>query len=103
MMQILTLAEATEWVKENLYEADSFLFPLNAAVKKGLLVPIDGQRFAVREVVTDVCTWVVDSITKLSDEEMAEHGLWCRYRYHAHAENYAADYQGIKILHCGIS
>ena len=101
-MQILTLTEAKEWADKNLFEADSFLFPLDVAVKNGLLVPIDGQRFAVREVVTDVCTWVVDSITRLTDEEMAEHDLWCRYRYHAHAENYDASYQGMKTLSCGI-
>ena len=102
MMQILTLAEAKEWVLKNLYEADSYLFPLDAAVKQGLLVPVDGQRFAVKRVVTDVCTWVVDGITRLTDEQMAEHDLYCRYRYHAHAEDYDASYKGSKYLSCGI-
>ena len=41
MLQILNLEEAKEWSEKNLYESDLYLFPLNVAVKKGLLMGIE--------------------------------------------------------------
>lgn len=101
-MIILTVEEAKKWAQENLYEADSYLSPLKVVVKKGLLIPIDGEHFAVREVVTEHCTWIVDSIRRLTDEEMTEQELYHRYRYIAHAENFRDDYHGVKEVNCGI-
>ena len=102
MINILDLNEAKEWAEKNLFEADSFLFPLNVAVKNGLLLNIDDEHFAVKEVETKFCTWVVDSITRLSDEEMKKAELYHRYRYKAHAENCVPGYEGIREIDCGI-
>ena len=46
-LQILNLQEAKEWSEKNLYEADSFLYPLKVAVNRGLLMKIDEEHFAV--------------------------------------------------------
>ena len=35
MLQILNLEEAKTWSEKNLYETDSFMFPLDVAVKRG--------------------------------------------------------------------
>ena len=45
MLQILNLAEAKAWSEKNLYEADSFLYPLKVAVNRGLLMKIDEEHF----------------------------------------------------------
>ena len=94
MLQILNLPEAKEWSERNLYEADSFLFPLNVAVKRGLLMEIDKEHFAVVETECNNCTWVLDEIRKLSDEEMEENDLSCRYRYKEHLVNAPKGYIG---------
>ncbi|MDD3361539.1 MAG: hypothetical protein PHW34_07700 [Hespellia sp.] len=49
MLKILNLEEAKKWSNENLYEADSYLFPLEEAVKCGLLMEIDKEHFAITE------------------------------------------------------
>ena len=50
MKKILTINEAKEWYEKNLYEADSYMFPLDVAVRKGLLKEIDKEHF---EIVVD--------------------------------------------------
>ena len=49
MKKILNLEEAKQYANENLYEADLYLFPLDAAVKCGLLIAIDQEHFAITE------------------------------------------------------
>ena len=76
MLQILNLAKAKAWSEKNLYEADSFLYPLKVAVNCGLLMEIDEEHFAVVETEHFGCTWVLDEIKRLSDEEMKELDLY---------------------------
>lgn len=49
MSKILNLKEAKAWCEKNLYEADSYMFPLSVAVKSGLLREIDKEHFEVVE------------------------------------------------------
>lgn len=103
MLQILNLEEAKEWSETNLYEADSYLFPLNVAVKRGLLMEIDKEHFAIVETECNDCTWVLDEIRKLSDEEMKEKDLYCRYRYKEHVIDAPQDYQGARYISAGFN
>ena len=103
MLQILNLEEAKQWSNENLYEADSFLFPLNIAVKRGILKEIDKEHFAVAEIERFDCTWKLDEIRKLSDEEMKANDLYCRYRYKAHVIEHPQDYNGAMDINAGFN
>lgn len=103
MLQILNLEEAKEWSNQNLYEADSFLFPLNVAVKRGLLMEIDKEHFAVIETECNGCTWVLDEIRKLSDKEMEENDLYCRYRYKEHITKAPEGYNGATEHNAGFN
>ena len=49
MTKILNLEEAKAWSEKNLYDADCYMFPLSVAVKRGLLIEIDKEHFAVTE------------------------------------------------------
>ena len=49
MSKILNLKEAKEWCEKNLYEADSFMFPLDVAVRRWLLKEIDKEHFEIVE------------------------------------------------------
>ena len=49
MSKILNLKEAKEWCEKNLYEADGFMFPLEVAVRRGLLKEIDKEHFEIVE------------------------------------------------------
>ena len=103
MLQILNLQEAKEWSERNLYEADSYLFPLEVAVKRGLLMEIDKEHFAVVETEYCGCTWVLDEIRKLTDEEMTENNLYCRYRYKEHVTESPKDYYGAMMHNAGFN
>ena len=94
MLQILNLKEAKEWSEKNLYEADSYMFPLSVAVKNGLLMEIDREHFAVVETEYNNCTYVIERIWKLTDEEMRENNLYCRYRYKEKVIKHPANYKG---------
>lgn len=37
MKKTLNVEEAEKWAEKNLYESDSFMFPLDVAVRRGLL------------------------------------------------------------------
>ena len=103
MLQILNLKEAKAWSEKNLYEADSFLYPLTVAVKRGLLLKIDEEHFAVVETTNFGCTWVLDEIRKLSDEEMQENDLYCRYRFKAHVTEHPEGYNGAMDINAGFN
>ncbi|MBQ4521629.1 MAG: hypothetical protein IJA10_01585 [Lachnospiraceae bacterium] len=103
MLQILNLEEAKVWSEKNLYEADCYLFPLSVAVKKGLLMEIDKEHFAVVETTSFGCTWVLDEIIKLTDEEMKENDLYCRYRYKAHVTEHPKGYNGAMEMNAGFN
>ena len=103
MLQILNLEQAKQWSNENLYEADSFLFPLKVAVKNGLLIEIDKEHFAVAETESFGCIWKLDEIRKLSDEEMRTNDLSCRYRYKAHVIEHPQDYNGAMDINAGFN
>ena len=94
MLQILNLSEAKQWSEKNLYEADSFMFPLAVAVKHGLLLAIDNEHFAVVETEQNGCTCIIERIWKLTDEEMKENDLYCRYRYKEKVVKCPANYKG---------
>lgn len=94
MLQILNLQDAKEWSERNLYESDSFMFPLDVAVKRGLLLAIDEEHFAVAETEQNGCTCVIERIWKLTYEEMKENDLYCRYRYKEKIVKCPEDYQG---------
>ena len=81
MLEVLNLPEARQWSEKNLYEANSYMYPLDVAVKRGLLLAIDEKHFAVVETEYNDCTCVIERIWKLTDEEMKENNLYCRYRY----------------------
>lgn len=95
MLQILNYQEAKEWTEKNLYDSDCFLYPVKVAVKNGLLIEIDKEHFAVAEFTCFDCTWVLDEVRKLSDEEMKENNLYNRYRFKAHVTESPCDYRGI--------
>lgn len=101
MLEILNLKEAEKWTEENLYEADLYLFPLEVAVKNGLLVEIDKGYYAVRETECNGCTWVIDSVRKLTDEEMKANNLCLRYRYSEHVTEKPDGYQGVTEMNAG--
>lgn len=103
MYKILNLEEAKEWSEKNLYEADSYMFPLNVAVKNGLLKEIDKEHFAVVEFENFGCTWVLDEVQELTDEEMKENNLWCRYRYKAHVIKAPEGYSGMTNINAGFN
>ena len=103
MLQILNLKEAKAWCEKNLYEADSFLYPLTVAVKRGLLLRIDEAHYAVVETEQNGCTWVLDEIRKLSDEEMKENDLYCRYRFKAHVTEHPEGYNGAMDINAGFN
>lgn len=103
MLQILNLEEAKEWSEKNLYESDSYLFPLSVAVKRGLLMEIDKEHFAVVETEYNDCTWVLDEIRKLTDEEMEENNLYCRYRYKEHVTKVPEGYKGATAHDAGFN
>lgn len=102
MLQILNLKEAKEWAEKNC-ETDSYLFPLTIAVANGLLMEIDKEHFAVVETKSSCCTWVLDKIWKLTDEEMKEQDLYCRYRYIEHVVKAPEDYQGAREINAGFN
>lgn len=103
MLQILNLKEAKEWAEKNLYNSDCYLFPLLAAVENGLLMEIDKEHFAVVETKSSCCTWVLDKIWKLTDEEMKEQDLYCRYRYIEHVVKAPEGYQGAMEIKAGFN
>lgn len=103
MLQILNLEEAKTWSEKNLYDADCYLFPLEKAVKNGLLMEIDKEHFAVVETTNFGCTWVLDEIRKLSDKEMKENDLYCRYRFKAHVTEYPEGYNGAMEMDAGFN
>jgi len=94
MLQILNLQEARDWSEHNLYEADSFMFPLEVAVRRGLLIKIDNEHFAVTETEYNGCTCVIEKIWRLTDEEMKANDLYCRYRYKEKIIQCPKDYKG---------
>lgn len=103
MLQILNYQEAKDWTEKNLYDADCFLYPVQVAVKNGLLIEIDTEHFAVVETTNFGCTWVLDEIRKLSDEEMKENDLYCRYRYKAHVTEHPDCYMGAMEVNAGFN
>ena len=103
MLQILNYQEAKEWTEKNLYNADCFLYPVKVAVKNGLLIEIDTEHFAVVETTSFGCTWVLDEIRKLTDKEMEENDLYCRYRYKAHVTEHPEDYNGAMEINAGFN
>lgn len=102
MIKLLNLQEAKEWAEQNLYEADSFMFPLNVAVKRGLLRAVTKNCFIPVEYETNGCTWHLDEIQRLSDKEMKENDLYCRYRYKAHVINTPDNYSGVTSVSAGL-
>lgn len=94
MLQILNLEEAKEWSEKNLYNADCYLFPLEKAVKNGLLMEIDKEHFAIVETEYNGCTCKIERIWKLTDEEMKANDLWCRYRYKEKVIKHPEGYSG---------
>lgn len=103
MLNILNLEQAKEWCKENLYECDSYMFPLDVAINNNLLIKINDNNFVAKETTTDTCTWIVDEVIQLSDEQMKENDLYCRYRFKAHAINYPENYTGMKYINAGLT
>ena len=59
--------------------------------------------FVTKETTTDTCTWIVDEVIQLSDEQMKENDLYCRYRFKAHAINYPKNYTGMKYINAGLT
>ena len=102
-MKILNLEEAKKWSEKNLYNADCYMFPLSVAVKNGLLMEIDNEHFAIVETENFGCTWVLDEIRKLSDEEMKENDLYCRYRFKAHVTEKPNNYHGVTEMNGGFN
>lgn len=103
MYKVLDVKEAKEWAGKNLYEADNFMFPLDVAVKRGLLKPVGEEHYAVVEHEVNGCIWHLDEVRKLSDKEMKENDLYCRYRYKAHVISVPEGYAGATEICAGIS
>ncbi len=103
MLQILNMEEAKTWSNENLFEADAYMFLLDVAVRNGLLLQIDSEHFAVVETECFGCTWVLDEIRRLTDEEMKANDLYCRYRFKAHVTECPKDYVGVIDMEAGFN
>ena len=84
-------------------DADCFLYPVKVAVRNGLLIEIDTEHFAVVETTSFGCTWVLVEIRKLTDKEMAENDLYCRYRYKAHVTEHPEGYNGAMEINAGFN
>lgn len=103
MLVVLNLKEAKEWCNRNLYDADSYLFPLDKAVKSGRLMEIDKEHFAIVETICFGYRWVLDKIWRLTDEEMEQNNLYCRYRYIEHLVDIPAGYTGATEHNAGFN
>ena len=55
---------------------------------------IDKEHFAVVETEQNRCTFVIEEIWKLTDEEMKENNLYCRYRYKEKIVKHPEGYKG---------
>lgn len=103
MLQILGREEAEKWCEKNLYEADCFINPMKIAVRNGLLIAVDDNQFAVAETECFGCTWVIDEIRRLTDEEMKEQDLHCRYCYKEHVISVPEKYSGAREIIAGFN
>lgn len=68
------------------------------------LISIDETHFAVM-ITEDAsgCTWKLDSIRRLTDEEMKAEDLYCRYRYHEHVIKAPEGYDGAMEIDAGFN
>jgi len=103
MLIVLNTQEAKEWSEKNIYEADLFKSPLNVAVKRNLLMPVDESHYVIVNTEAHGVTWVIDKVWRLSDEEMEENDLYCRYRYKEHVVTYPDGYPGAKAREAGFN
>lgn len=103
MLIVLNTQEAKEWSEKNIYEADSLMDPLAVAVKRNLLMPVNDSYFVVVNTEYNGVTWVMDRVWRLTDKEMKEQDLYCRYRYEEHATDYPVGYRGSKVTKAGFN
>lgn len=103
IFKIFNYEKATEWIKTVC--RDKGEISVDFAVKKGILIKIDEKHFVPTkaEHETSKCTWVLDRIWKLTDKEMQESDLYCRYRYKAHVEECPPGYTGVKEMCAGFN
>lgn len=101
MIQLLNLKEAKDWAEKNLMDADNYMFPVNIAVKRGLLKAINENTFAVVDYEQNGCVWHLDEVRRLSNKEMEEQDLYCRYRYRAHVTKAPEGYKGATTICAG--
>lgn len=103
MLHILNLEEAIQWCKTNLHEAHCYLSPLSVSINHGLLMEVDSTHFAIVETESFDCTWKLDKIWKLTDEEMKANDLYCQYRYKEHVVKCPKGYDGLMKIEAGFN
>ncbi len=106
MLQIMDIEETYAYLKENLYEYDSYLLPIDAAVKLGLIIPVPSRKdlFIPKESEDESgITWHINRVEELTDEEMKEKDLYCRYRYESEAVETPAGYGGSTLIRAGFN
>lgn len=66
---------------------------------------IDDTHFAViiTENPVSGCRWMLDSIRRLTDEEMKAENLYCRYRYKEHVISAPEGYDGETEIDAGFN
>ncbi len=106
MFRVMDIAETYEYLKENLYEYDAYVLPIDAAVKHGLIMPVPNRKdyFIPVELTDDTgVTWHVKNVRELTDGEMKEMDLHCRYRYESEVVNAPAGYGGSTLIRAGFN
>lgn len=83
-------------------EAEQMFGSVQQAIKGNKIMKIEADHYALVDYEYNGVSWHMDSIRRLSDKEMREHDLFCRYRYKAHVTQAPVGYCGTKYVHAGI-
>ncbi len=103
MIKIMDIEETKTYLRNNFFEYDSYILPIDAAVKAGIIVPVPDRkdRFIPLEYEINGVTWHLNSVRKLTDEEMKENDLYLRYRYESEVVKAPLRYGGITLVEAG--
>lgn len=83
-------------------DAEQLFGSAEQAIKDNKIMKIESDQYALVDYQYNGVSWHMDSIRRLSDREMREHDLFCRYRYKAHVTHAPVGYNGTKYVNAGI-